>query len=61
MKISQFPDSTIGCIENVKSPCFDSISEMKSNKSEIKVSQNSQLPEPEPLSQEEKAKFLAQA
>jgi hypothetical protein len=52
--------SIFGCIENVKSPCFDSISEIKSNEWEIKVSQTPQLLEPEPLSQDQKAKCLAQ-
>jgi hypothetical protein len=53
--------SNIGYIENVKNPYFDNISEIKSNELEIKVSQNPQAPKPEPLSQEEKMKFLAQA
>jgi hypothetical protein len=45
----------------VKNLCFDSKSKIKSNEWEIKVSQNPELPEPEPLSQEEKTKNLAQA
>jgi hypothetical protein len=40
--------SSIGYIENVKHPHFDQIPEIKSNEWEIKVSQNPQLPEPEP-------------
>jgi hypothetical protein len=49
------------CIEHVKNPYFDNISEIKSSKWEIKVLQNPHLPEPEPLSQEDNAKLFAQA
>jgi hypothetical protein len=45
----------------VKNPYFGNISKIKSNEKEVKVNQNPQLPEPEPLCQEEKMKFIAQA
>jgi dUTPase len=53
--------SNIGYFENAKNPYFDNISEIKSKEWEIKVSKNPQLPEPDPLSQLQKAKFLAKA
>jgi DNA-directed RNA polymerase subunit M/transcription elongation factor TFIIS len=53
--------SSIGYIENVKNPYFDEKSVIKSNEREVKIKQNPQVPEPEPLSQEEKVKFIAQA
>jgi hypothetical protein len=45
----------------VKNPYFDKISEVNSNEWEVKVSKSPKLPEPKPLSQEDKAKFLAQS
>ena len=53
--------SNIGYIENVNNPYFDKISEVKTNKWEATVSANAKLPEPEPMSHEEKEIFLAQA
>jgi hypothetical protein len=53
--------SNIGYIENVKNPHFDKISEVILNEWELKVSKNTKHQEPAPLSQEDKAKFLAQA
>ena len=51
----------IGCIENGKNPYFDKIMEVKSNEWEAKDSVNAKLPEPEPMSHEEKEKILAWA
>jgi hypothetical protein len=45
----------------VKNPYFDKISEVKPNEWEAKVSADSKLPEPEPMSCEEKENFLARA
>ena len=53
--------SSIGYIENVNNPCFDEISEVKQKEWEAQISENPKLPEPEPMSNEEKENFLAQA